>query len=236
MILALQPQPRPAFAQMEGLQLREIQLRESVGKLEAQRPIIERQLRSSDPSVRASAENQLVQIDLAVASSKVELASVREQLASRGGRFANPPQFPRIVVPPQGPRSFIDRIDNDAITAMFVMTCFAVLVPLSIGIARRMWRQPPRPLPTEPFDDLKQRMERLEQAVDAVAIEIERVSESQRFVAKVLVERPVPTPAVEADAGKAVSEGKPFLALGAGPVEPIPVAQRQAVRQSITPH
>jgi len=236
MILALQPQPRATFGQMDGLQVREIQLRESVGKLEAQRPIIERQLRSPNPSVRESAENQLVQIDLAVASSKVELASVREQLASRGGRFANPPQFPRIMVPPQGPRPFIDRIDNDAITSMFVMTCLAILVPLSIGIARRLWRQPPRPLPTEPFDDMKQRMERLEQAVDAVAIEIERVAESQRFVAKVLVERPRPAPVVESDAGQALNEGKPFLALGAGPIEPVPVAQRQAVRQSITPH
>ena len=236
MILALQPHPRATFAQIEGLQLREIQLRESVGKLEAQRPIIERQTRSGDPSVRASAENQLVQIDLAVASSKVELESVREQLASRGPRFVNPPRMPGITVAPQGRRSLIDRIDNDAITAMFVMTCLAILVPLSIGIARRLWRQPPRPMPTEPFDDMKDRMERLEQAVDAVAIEIERVAESQRFVAKVLVERPSPVPAVEADAGQALNEGKPFLALGAGPVEPIPVAQRQAVRQSITPH
>ena len=83
---------------------------------------------------------------------------------------------------------------------------------------------------------MKQRMERLEQAVDAVAIEIERVAESQRFVAKVLVERPRPAPVVESDAGQALNEGKPFLALGAGPIEPVPVAQRQAVRQSITPH
>jgi hypothetical protein len=79
-------------------------------------------------------------------------------------------------------------------------------------------------------------MERLEQAVDAVAIEIERVAESQRFVAKVLVERPSRAPVADADAAQALSESKPFLALGAGPVEPIPAAQRQAVRQSITPH
>jgi hypothetical protein len=175
-------------------------------------------------------------MDLRSASTKVELASIREQIAARGGRLTAPPQLPRIGVPPQGPRSVIDRIDNDAITAMFVLTCFAILVPLSIGLARRMWRQPARPLPTEPFDDMKQRMERLEQAVDAVAIEIERVAESQRFVAKVLVERPTPVSAGEADAAQSLNEAKPFLALGAGPVEPIPVAQRQAVRQSITPH
>ena len=31
-------------------------------------------------------------------------------------------------------------------------------------------------------------------------------------------------------------DGKPILALGAGAAEPIRVAERQAVRQSITPH
>ena len=34
------------------------------------------------------------------------------------------------------------------------------------------------------------RFDRLEQAVDAIAIEVERVSEGQRFVTKVLTERP----------------------------------------------
>ena len=34
----------------------------------------------------------------------------------------------------------------------------------------------------------------------------------------------------------AMGEGKPFLALGAGPIEPIRMPERQGVRQSITPH
>lgn len=37
-----------------------------------------------------------------------------------------------------------------------------------------------------PEDD---RLERLEQAVDAIAIEIERVSEAQRYTTKLLTER-----------------------------------------------
>lgn len=159
---------------------------------------------------------------------------MREQIAAAGGRVA--PGQPIAGQPPRAERSFFQRIDDDALTAMFVVTCLAIIVPLSIGIARRMWRQPARPLPTEPFDDMKLRMERLEQAVDAVAIEVERVSESQRFVAKVLVERPATAPAVELEAAHGLNDAKPFLALGAGPIEPIRVAERQAVKQSITPH
>ena len=45
-----------------------------------------------------------------------------------------------------------------------------------------------------PADDsvakLEDRMARLEQAVDTIAIEMERIGESQRFLTKVLAERP----------------------------------------------
>jgi hypothetical protein len=223
--------------QMEVLQARAISLREAIAKLEAQRPILERQTRAAEPLQREAAQMQLVQVDLQIAGSRAELASVQDQIVAAGGKSVRT----TFTTTPTGPlpeRSIIQRIDNDAITAMFVMTCLAIIVPLSIGIARRMWRRPPAPMPMEPFDDMRHRMERLEQAVDAVAIEIERVAESQRFVAKVLIERPsvASSPAADVDSAQGLGEGKPFLALGAGPVEAIPVAQRQAVRQSITPH
>ncbi len=37
--------------------------------------------------------------------------------------------------------------------------------------------------------DVEQRLQRMEQAIDAIAIEVERMSESQRFTAKVLADR-----------------------------------------------
>jgi hypothetical protein len=41
---------------------------------------------------------------------------------------------------------------------------------------------------------VEDRLYRIEQAVDAIAVEVERMSESQRFTAKLLAER-LPTPA-----------------------------------------
>ncbi len=41
--------------------------------------------------------------------------------------------------------------------------------------------------------EVEDRLQRIEQAVDAIAIEVERMSESQRFVTKVLTERLPPT-------------------------------------------
>ena len=37
--------------------------------------------------------------------------------------------------------------------------------------------------------DVTSRLERIEQAVDAIAIEVERISEGQRFTTKLLTER-----------------------------------------------
>jgi len=78
---------------------------------------------------------------------------------------------------------------------------------------------------------LAPRMERLEHAVDAIAIEIERIAEGQRFVTKIFTERPAASPQ-----RAAVDEAKAPLALGAGPMEPIRVAERQGVKQVNTPH
>jgi hypothetical protein len=119
---------------------------------------------------------------------------------------------------------------------MSVTFMLAVLMPISIAFARRIWRRTTA-VPKQADDTIAPRLDRLENAVDAIAIEIERISEGQRFVTKVMTERPRThnAPAEQAEAS-AIGEAKPFLALGAGPVEPISMAQRQSVRQSITPH
>jgi hypothetical protein len=61
----------------------------------------------------------------------------------------------------------------------------AVGVPLARAFARRMDRESTPKLPS----DLAQRMERMEHAIDSIAVEIERISEGQRFTTKLLSER-----------------------------------------------
>ena len=231
--------PRAATPEVAGLQSRELDLRDAVAKLKAQHDVLEAQSKSGEGYLRIPAQMQLAQVNSELASTQAELMSVQARIALVRGQ----PVTPGVVaVPPPATRPFLDRIDNDAITAMFVMTTFAILVPLSIALSRRLWRRGPKDSVTgAAINGMNSRLERLEQAVDAIAIEIERVSESQRFVAKVLVERPsshaAPAAAPsEADAAPPLGEAKPFLALGAGPMEPIPIPQKQAVRQSVTPH
>jgi hypothetical protein len=47
------------------------------------------------------------------------------------------------------------------------------------------------------LDEIVARMERLDSAVDAIAVEIERISEGQRFTTRLLAERPAVQPIAE---------------------------------------
>ena len=69
----------------------------------------------------------------------------------------------------------------------FVMlTSISVGLPIARALARRMDQRTAQPqVPSE----VMARLERMEQAIDSVAIEIERISEGQRFTTKLLSER-----------------------------------------------
>ena len=66
-----------------------------------------------------------------------------------------------------------------------MVATIAVGTPLARAFARRMERESKTKLAPE----VTSRLERIEQAVDAIAIEVERISEGQRFTTKLLTER-----------------------------------------------
>jgi hypothetical protein len=72
------------------------------------------------------------------------------------------------------------------ITLFVCIAVGAIGVPIARAYARRMEREPStRELPP----DVSARLERMEQALDSIAIEVERISEGQRFTTKLLAER-----------------------------------------------
>ncbi|HTD82991.1 MAG TPA: hypothetical protein VK648_04300, partial [Gemmatimonadaceae bacterium] len=69
---------------------------------------------------------------------------------------------------------------------------------------RAIFRRTNKPgVPPQALTETAQRLEHLESAVDAIAIEIERISEGQRFVTKLL------------------SEGQPAPMIGSGAATPV---------------
>jgi hypothetical protein len=73
------------------------------------------------------------------------------------------------------------------ITAIVAGAVIAIGVPLARAFARRMERGPTFAPAVPP--DVQARLERMEQALDSIAVEVERISEGQRFTTKLLAER-----------------------------------------------
>ena len=70
---------------------------------------------------------------------------------------------------------------------LFIMTgVTAIGIPIAKAYARRIEREPRQPMLPP---DVGARLERMEQALDSIAIEVERISEGQRFTTKLLAER-----------------------------------------------
>jgi len=71
---------------------------------------------------------------------------------------------------------------------MITGTMMVLGLPLVIVYARRMWiRDSARGSAASPETD--ERLERIEHAIDAISVEVERISEGQRFVTKLLADQ-----------------------------------------------
>lgn len=69
---------------------------------------------------------------------------------------------------------------------LFIMAGFtAVGLPIALAFARRLDRRNDQQLP----DEVAARLQRMEQTLEAVAEQVERVTEGQRFTTKLLAER-----------------------------------------------
>jgi hypothetical protein len=95
--------------------------------------------------------------------------------------------FPAMPIEDRGPPQ--NAIIMTAIV-LFFLSFMVVGWPIARAFGRRMDRRALGPGPT----DLDGRLQRIEQAVEAVAVEVERVSEAQRFSARLLAERAEPQP------------------------------------------
>jgi hypothetical protein len=136
-----------------------------------------------DNPARPAIQQQAADVGVKIAQTQGQLAALKGQIARQHGHVTTLPVSDLVRSQPW--------IDFDAARApLALILAIVVLAPLSIGFARRMARGSRVQTIERPADPLAAgRMERLEQAVDSIAIEVERISENQRFMTRVLVER-----------------------------------------------
>ena len=85
-------------------------------------------------------------------------------------------------------------VDKEMVEMFLAFTAGMTAIGCSTGIIitfiRRRSKQPLPPVEvTKRLDDVLERLARLENGIDATAVEVERISEAQRFTARVLAER-----------------------------------------------
>ena len=96
---------------------------------------------------------------------------------------------PQIVIPPNFVRNAVPQGAVDMTITMFLTIAFVIVgLPLARAFARRIDSKSQRL--TSGAGELRPAIEQLQQSVDALAIEMERVTEAQRFQAKLMAERP----------------------------------------------
>lgn len=79
-------------------------------------------------------------------------------------------------------------MDENVVAVVSVITLF-VLFPIVLGITRYLWKKSSEPSRPAISDDTSRRLMQMQQSIDAMAVELERISENQRFVTKLLAAR-----------------------------------------------
>jgi hypothetical protein len=96
-------------------------------------------------------------------------------------------------------------VDEDIvipIAGMLMVIVLALGIPLVVAYVRRAGQRE-SPAARDSFTD--ERLDRIEHAIDAMAVEVERIAEGQRFVTRLLSERtpePLPLPGAREKRGE----------------------------------
>lgn len=183
------------------------ELRNQLDRAEDQREDLQRELSqtsSGEAATRAGLEARIRDTDARIASLDKEIATADQRVAQAAAVPGATEEPVRPRVQQQGPPE-----EFWVLSGMFI---FFVMMPIAIAFSRRLWKRGMTPASNEVPAELTDRLSRMEQAIDAVAVELERVGEGQRYVTRVFTEQQ--------------------RALGAGAAEPVEVRQREAIHQS----
>ena len=147
-------------------------------------------LKGTQGADRAGLEQRLIQLDQRILQLEADIAETGRILTAAPAPFDVGSLFAGTGIAP-GP---FDGLGPGNVTAISIVFTIFVLAPIALAFARLMWKRAVSPRAPGPSLDSIHRLERVEQAIDSVAVEVERISEGQRFVTRILTEGPAHTP------------------------------------------
>ena len=132
-------------------------------------------LRAAEQQLRsARTDDQRGAAEQALFGARAQLRALQNPRTMVHSVQVAPAAFPNDVIPPQA---------VDISIAFFIMVAVILIGwPLARAMGRRLERR--ADVPALPDPAMSGQLQRIEQAVEAMSIEIERISESQRYLAK----------------------------------------------------
>ncbi len=164
-------------ADVPGLQAKRTELSNQLSSASGRRDNIAEELQKTPPGPgRAGLEQRLAVLDNRIAELEQEIAVNGRDLA-RAKLFTSTADAPDAGYGP---------FSSGQLTAISIVSIVMVWGPLAWAAARMMIKRANQPKPSPQLLEGTARLERIEHAVDAMSIEIERISEGQRFVTQLM--------------------------------------------------
>ena len=119
------------------------------------------------------------------------MVQIESDLASVGQAMVNRPQTGSLFppgLPNQGRTRNVPAAEVVVVGFGVFLATMVIAVPAAVRRAKRRWLRESPLQGTANIAGASDRLDRIEHAVDAIAIEIERVSENQRFMTRLMTE------------------------------------------------
>lgn len=196
-------------ADVDALKARRNELKGQLDAAVSRRTETARSLARSEEGVaKTGIEQRLGVLDQRIVQLEQDIATNGRQLAlAPGALVASSEQDGNAVSQRYGPFS------SGQLTAISIVSIVFIWAPLAFAGTRIMLKRWAVAKPAPQVLESAERIARMEQSIDAIAIEIERISEGQRFVTQLMAKR----------------AEVPALNEGVAPAEPIRVVQPEQV-------
>jgi hypothetical protein len=160
-------------AHADALKLRVSDLEVQVGQIAEARSNVSPAEREQFAKPMADATHEL-------ALARIQLEATQKQISE----IETAREFARVgtLVPPRS-----NDENNMERERMIGAASFILLLPLVLAWSRRLWHRG-GPRPSVDLED-SPRLQRMEQAIESIAVEVERIGEAQRFTTKLLADR-----------------------------------------------
>ena len=195
-------------ADVDALKAKRSELSRQLNSAQGRRDEAARALnKSPEGPARTGIEQRLEVLDQRIVQLEQDIAANGRQLAAAPGQMVASSESDASRNTNWG------GMNSGQITAISIVSIIFFWGPLAWAAARMMLKRSTVAKPSPQILESAARLERMEHAVDSIAIEIERISEGQRFVTQLMTKRPE----------------QAALNVGQAPAEPIVVAQPEQV-------